>query len=358
MLILTRLLYNYDEVRINLLLSLLKKKDFLEVIFWSSEIYCSGFKEELWLYIWKIYYDFYALLSPSKEIKKNHRKYKDSEKDSEKDSFKYIQKSLFVLFHGKVSFDVFIVNNLYKVRRISTKTKMKFSNMEKMMKFFIEKRLLKKFVIKLKHSLQINKEKTIKFIMEEFGIHNIEIEEQCIFQQLFIISQTKMLKTQTKQVKKPKIKMSKLQKVYALKLLDFTFKKHIFKYKILEIMRHYSISEHTNGFKLERGKLDIKMLFRQNWEYHANFSPFWKNKIEMCKGKIKNKKIVFKNDRYYQAFYEHYNLEPDEQRLDVQEKSTKNLKKYKTTELITKLFGDKPILLDLDNKIDLQKVKY
>ena len=75
MLVLTRLLYNYDEVKINLLLSLLTKKEFREVIFWSSEIYYSGFKEELWKYIWKIYYDFYALLLTNKEIKIQYEKY-------------------------------------------------------------------------------------------------------------------------------------------------------------------------------------------------------------------------------------------------------------------------------------------
>ena len=352
MLILTRFLYNYDEVKINLLLALLTKKEFRQVIFWSSEIYCSGF--DLWEYIWKIYYDFYALLSSSEELKKIKKKHNKYLKADNGEKFQYVLDVLFILFHGNISFDVFIVNNLYKVRKLSKKTieNMKFENMEKMMKFFIENKLLKKFVIKLKHSLQINKEKTIKFIMNEFG--NQELNSYCLFQQLFIISQ---VKKQVKKQVKPKIRMSKFQKAYALKLINFTFKQCTL-YKILEKMRHFSISDYTNSFKLEREKLDIKYIFRQNWEYYANFSPFWKNKIEMYKGKIKNKKIIFKNDNYYQAFYENYNLEPDEQSLNVQEKSTKNLKKYKTTELITKLFGDKPILLDLDNKIDYKIIKY
>jgi hypothetical protein len=347
MLILTRFLYNYDEVKINLLLSLLTKKEFREVIFWSSEIYCSGFKKELWDYIWKIYYDFYALLSSGKEIKKNYEKYLKENK------FHYILKTLFVLFHSNISFDVFIVNNLYKVRKMSIKTKkkMKISNIKKMLKFFLEEKLIKKFVIKLKHALQINKEETTKFILEEFGNH--ELNEECLFQQLFIISQ----KPNTKPNTKPKIKISKTQKAYVLKLINFKFEKQNIKYKILKNMRYFSISEYTNSFKLEREKLDIKSIFRQNWEYHANFSPFWRNKIKMYKGKIKNKKIIF-NDDNYENFYEQYNLEPDEQCLEVQEKSTKNLKKYKTTELITKLFGDKPILLELDNKIDFEKIKY
>tara|TARA_B100000795_G_scaffold44000_2_gene28867 strand:+ start:7284 stop:8366 length:1083 start_codon:yes stop_codon:yes gene_type:complete len=360
MLILTRFLYNYDEVKINLLLSLLTKKEFRKVIFWSSEIYCSGFKKELWDYIWKIYYDFYALLSSGEEIKKNYKKYLKENK------FNYILKTLFVLFHSKVSFDVFIVNNLYKVRKMSIKTKkkMKISNIKKMLKFFLEEKLIKKFVIKLKHALQINKEETTKFILEEFGNH--ELNEEFLFQQLFIISQkpnatlntTLNAKPNTKLNTKPKIKISKTQKAYVLKLINFKFEKQNIKYKILKNMRYFSISEYTNSFKLEREKLDIKSIFRQNWEYHANFSPFWNEKFKLYKGNKKNKKIIFNNDDNYENFYEQYNLEPGEQHLDVQEKSTKNLKKYKTTELITKLFGDKPILLELDNKIDFEKIKY
>lgn len=357
MLILTRFLYNYDEVKINLLLSLLTKKEFREVIFWSSEIYCSGFKKELWDYIWKIYYDFYAILSSVEEIKKNYEKYLKENK------FHYILKTLFVLFHSKVSFDVFIVNNLYKARKMSIKTikKMKFSNIKKMLKFFIEEKLIKKFVIKLKHALQINKEETIKFILEAFGNHEINNYEIGLFQQLFIISQKPKTKHNTKKQepnKKPKIKMSKLQKAYALKLINFKFEKQNIKYKILKNMRHFSISKYTNSFKLEREKLDIKKIFRENWEYYANFSPIWNEKIKFYKGTIKKKEIIFKNDDYYEDFYEQYNLEPGEQHLDIQEKSTKNLKKYKTTELIIELFGNKPILLELDNKIDFEKIKY
>ena len=295
MLILTRFLYNYDEVKINLLLSLLTKKEFREVIFWSSEIYCSGF--EIWEYIWKIYYDFYALLLPSKQIKKNYEKF------LKKADFQYILKTLFMLFHSKVSFDVFIVNNFYKVRKVSKNSMgMKISNMKKKMKFFIKNKLIKKFVINLKQSLQINKEETIKFIMEEFDNHNIDNHDIdnhdiCLFQKLFIISQQKAPETAPEtapEKAKPKIKLSKFQKMYALKLVMFSFEKQKLKYKILKKMRHFSISEYTNCFKLEREKLDIKTIFRQNWEYHANFSPSWNKKIKLYNGKIKNKKIYLK----------------------------------------------------------------
>ena len=60
--IFTRLLYCLDEVKINLLISILKKEDFKEVVFWLVEIYESGYKDDLIQYLWQIYYDFYAII--------------------------------------------------------------------------------------------------------------------------------------------------------------------------------------------------------------------------------------------------------------------------------------------------------
>ena len=55
---------------------------------------------------------------------------------------------------------------------------------------------------------------------------------------------------------------------------------------------------------------------------------------------------------------EKYNLEPDEQDLKTQEKSIRTLKNYETIDMMIELHGDKPILLSLNNKIDLKKIKY
>ena len=53
----TRYLYEKDEVKITLLMSLLNKSD--EALFWAYELFYSGFKDELINWIWSIYYDFY-----------------------------------------------------------------------------------------------------------------------------------------------------------------------------------------------------------------------------------------------------------------------------------------------------------
>ena len=61
----TRYLYEKDEVKISLIMSILNKKD--DAIFWAYELYYSGFQNELVDLFWSLYYDFYYTLNPSFE---------------------------------------------------------------------------------------------------------------------------------------------------------------------------------------------------------------------------------------------------------------------------------------------------
>ena len=60
---LTRYLYLKEEVKLALLIAILKKSE--SSVFWAYELYYSGYKKELFCYLWKIYYDFYYALNPS-----------------------------------------------------------------------------------------------------------------------------------------------------------------------------------------------------------------------------------------------------------------------------------------------------
>ena len=68
---LTRYLYFLDECLYSLMFCLIRaqKSSFDEVMFWAGEIYYSGNQEELWVHIWKMYYDFYAVTYPKYEKK-------------------------------------------------------------------------------------------------------------------------------------------------------------------------------------------------------------------------------------------------------------------------------------------------
>lgn len=335
----TRFLYCYDEVKINILISLLEKREFKEVIFWAAEIYCSGLEKELWNYIWKIYYDFYALQTTIMAIEKNQILWELSPK------FIYILNVLFILFHSKISLDVFILANA-PVRKIPVDLSVDLSVVDEV-----------QFSKKLRYSIKTDREKTTTFIKTRYGLN--ERANHCLFQQLFVAvffrEPTKPPKKKPK--KKPKIKISKSQLLYSMGLVNFE-KKQLKPYKILKEMRHFQISKYTNGFKLEREKVDLEKIFRMNWEYYANFSPYWNKKFKFHKGKInrKTREMAFKNDNNLDDFYDMYNMEPDEQELETQEKSIKKLVNYKTIDIMLLLPHVK--LLSSGNKIDFRKVKY
>jgi len=61
--IFTRYLYVKDEVMLTLIMSILGKHE--SSVFWAYELYYSGFENELFNLLWKIYFDFYYTLNPS-----------------------------------------------------------------------------------------------------------------------------------------------------------------------------------------------------------------------------------------------------------------------------------------------------
>ena len=65
----TRYLYNIDEVILTFLECLLKQNNLEECYYWFYEYYKSGYVEESWNLLWKIYYDFYMIKNPKIEEK-------------------------------------------------------------------------------------------------------------------------------------------------------------------------------------------------------------------------------------------------------------------------------------------------
>ena len=61
--IFTRYLYSKDEVQLALLVNILNKSE--KSLFWAYELYYSGFEEDVFNLLWKIYFDFYYTLNPS-----------------------------------------------------------------------------------------------------------------------------------------------------------------------------------------------------------------------------------------------------------------------------------------------------
>jgi hypothetical protein len=87
---------------------------------------------------------------------------------------------------------------------------------------------------------------------------------------------------------------------------------------------------------LKREKQDIKIAYYYNWIYHSSFSPLWRSRILKHCGRIdeKNKKIIFEeeedSDDNEQAFYDEFGYEPDEQKIDIQNKTIQDIRKERT----------------------------
>ena len=64
--ILTRYIYDKDNLQYSILLALLKK-DREQVKFWTYELYYSGFKMEAFHLLWELYYKLYYISYPNME---------------------------------------------------------------------------------------------------------------------------------------------------------------------------------------------------------------------------------------------------------------------------------------------------
>lgn len=84
-------------------------------------------------------------------------------------------------------------------------------------------------------------------------------------------------------------------------------------YKYLREQCKYSVSHDTTT---SDNLLDI---YRNNWIFHASYSPIWEKRIKEFGGKIeRRKKTVLFSEDAEEEFYNKYGVEPDEQPLEIQ----------------------------------------
>ena len=105
----------------------------------------------------------------------------------------------------------------------------------------------------------------------------------------------------------------------------------LYSYKILPKVCKYAIdSEHLLGlFHLQRDSCpELLQMYHYNWLYYAASTPLWTERIQKCGGTInhESKTIDFDNIENEEEFHDNYNLEPDEQSTEVQERNIGFLK--------------------------------
>jgi hypothetical protein len=330
--IFTRYLYNINDVQHSLLLSLVtSNSDFLESLFWTSELYYSGFKDNIWELIWKIYYDFYAINNPKyeKSITKFYRKWKKSNK------IKYLLKSISLIHHTKIKnvsvFYLRILNPTSSTKKYSGRTPnwIKQLELEKSEKSFI-RALHDKNLHNIKYYLskiENNFERTYELIINYFIIiHGFNLRQKSrsdvpyknkkhilygIICYLLIDIGTINRKVILKKITKDDINF-----------VINTNKKINPIYKTLTINRLFSVSANIGYFNIKHTN-DCKDKLWFHWEYFIRNCPLWEERINKYKGKFneEKKKIEFINDDLLEEFYDNFGFEPDEQNLECQNKS-------------------------------------
>ena len=342
--IFTRYLYAKDEVSLALLVSILNKSD--DALFWAYELYYSGFTQELFQILQKIYYDFFATLNPAFEaylLKKEKDWFKLHLKpNSHEEYHNIIGMIVRSLLFRPFNTDVFLLrvsNSLFEYDMNYALNTEKITTLDEFrtnMSYWME---TNDYSSMAQWILSINKD----------AIDNLTIYNCCV--ELFKLTKVKLGKGIFRGENKNVILLAKIMCLFSekhhLKKSRSVYmpveSEDIIPYETLcgtNELRSYRILEkacicgiddlkHLSLFKLKRAKYNLREKYLSNWLYYASFSPLWLQRIQEFGGVIDTVKqsVLFVDDDLMEQFYELYGLEPDEQKSCVQQKSIVDIEK-------------------------------
>lgn len=350
----TRYLYLYEEVELSLLLSLLNKQNLDKVLFWCYELYYSSPENNIFPFLIKIYFDFYALKNPKfyDYITKNYDKWKD---DKDVWIVGNICKNLFGFnyncnvflirqCHNTVTKDDIILYRGRKPQWISKFDK-KFHNLY----MAINKREYKYICYYLKTLKGDSKDKFLAVIDYFEKVENATIRHENIMTSLkhydnfehYVFYSLMLLFDWITEVNEKKI-YSTLNNEEKDEIISIQEDEVTPKYKTLQHKRKYKLSKGLGCFDLIREKIDLKNKMYYHWLYYCSDNAYWKpllDKYTYKKNEVKEE-IEFENDDMLEEFFEKYGyLEPDEQDCETQEKATCNIE-TKSWKVFTASFSD------------------
>lgn len=341
-LVFTRYLYVKDEVEIALLISILSKSE--DSLFWAFELHYSKLTNDLFHFIWKIYYDFFATLNPGLEL---YLQKKEKEYLTTFDAT-ILGAIISNLLIRPFNIDVFLLQkccSLFEIEVNYHKNTPKITNIDDFrinMTKWMETCDYRSFSQWL---LNENKED-----IPLSDIYDVCLEEltkgKCSKKTDFngIIGRTD----------KKIICLSKIMHLFS-KQKNLIMGKNIYisvvpedfviyetvcgsndmpSYRVLENACICGINDlgYLGLFKLKRTKYNLQDKYLNHWLYYATFSPLWLQRVSDFGGSIcvSQETILFEDDDKLEAFYELYGLEPDEQKVCVQQKSIVPILKTQT----------------------------
>jgi len=343
-LVFTRYLYIKDEVRIALLVSILNKSD--DAIFWAYELYHSGFKNEFFELIWKIYYDFFATLNPTFEaylIKKHKEVVMSIDVNNDRIVSSIIQDLLFRPFNSDVFFIRSICENFEtesnyhhgaeKIKDIQETR----HNLEQWIKTN-DYRSISHWILNVNTSinivdvynicLNIFEKNGLKLTIPKLAKELISVLNLNINANVILLAKIMCLFSKKAELKKGKSIYINVEPEDVVQYETICSLKN---HKVLEKACICGIDDlkHLSLFKLNRQKYNIKHEYWYRWEYHSSFSPIWSQRIRQFGGypDYTKQKVIFKDDDLMQQFYDLYGYEPDEQSITTQAKNIMDLEK-------------------------------
>jgi hypothetical protein len=363
--IFTRYLYIKDEVKIALLISILNKSD--DALFWAYELFYSGFICELFNLLWKIYYDFFYSLNPSFEAYfiKKHKEFLNNIKQDKIISI-IVQDLLIREFDTDV-FTLRILTRLFETEYVFEKI-LSEQFLEWLSKG--DYRLICSYILELKDTSKIFD--IYEIIINIFNVNGLNINKQKYMTDLKkSINIKNDIPIQVNIVARILSFVRKSQKMIYGRKFYITVEDHdiipyktlsIIDYKINELLKFGALLsikdiEMMNLFKLNRFNYDDKIIrdmYLNNWIYHASFSPVWFDRIKDNRGFVdyNNERVNFVDDNYAEIFYCNYNLEPDEQSKEIQNRSIGTIDKSNNWNNFYEKYLNKGLIIVSEDEVE------
>ena len=336
----TRYLYEKDEVKMALVVCILNKKD--EAIFWAYELYYSGFQSELVAVFWSLYYEFYYTLNPSFEKYLQTRLKKNLALET--DSVNYISMIVNNFMIRPHNMDIFMLKQILDICDFDKTDIQDYitnpeNNIVIMRRELISAMRTKDFMMLASLILIDIKDEHIdnafevatNFFVTEMGLKKKvhDYNKDSSNKRVLILCRILHYFTAAANKKLGKNLYVHIEPEEVVLYETISSGADLVPRKILPLAKMYAIDSYNylSLFVLKRETQDIKTAYYYNWLYYASFSPVWKTRISLCNGVIdqKNKKVTFDDDDI-DEFYDNYGYEPDEQTLEVENKTIQDIR--------------------------------
>jgi hypothetical protein len=370
-LVFTRYLYIKDEVKTSLLISILNKSD--DAIFWAYELYYSGFSNELYAFIWQIYYDFFATQNPTFAA---YLSKKLSKEDLNNRLISSIIQNLLIRNYNTDVFLLRTISELFISEAISA-TESISDTLETLLQNE-DYRGLANYILNNKERKQEDEIEIYKIALNYFKLTNQMKRVKDLENELLNKDNTStILLANIMSLVNPIINIRKniifYVRVDPEEVVQYETIEASDKIKSYRILRHGCTRKIENswanlfeGFRNQIHNFKEKEKYNDwtirstiekysdNWLYHAAFSPAWFARIRLCKGYIDyvKQEVRFISDGWEDIFNNRFNLDPDEQPLFVKDNALKQSEDKKTWQQFFAKYKRDGLINALDEELD------